>query len=178
MKTFKQLILLFTISIFSFSCDSNDKGVGMNTWEGVEDLKFHLGTEDPIETVMEFDNADREKDYEKMRLMTTDSTTFTGGNGIVKSVDEYFDQKSNQDARLDSLGASWTWKTTAIFSVDLAPGEGGELVHNYFDGKYTEGDIVNNVRGMEMWYIVDGKVIRRTAYFQDIPEENEEENEE
>ena len=147
MKHLKQLILLFTICIFSFSCDSNDKAVGMNTWEGVEDLKFHLGTEDPINTVMEFDNADRAKDYEKMRSMTTDTSTFIGGNGIVRSVDEYFDQKSDRDARLDSLGASWTWKTTAIFSVDLAPGEGGELVHNYFDGKYTEGNMVNNVRG-------------------------------
>ena len=171
MRTFKQLILLFTISLFVYSCNTNERSVGMNTWDGVEDLKFYLGTEDPINTVMEFDNADRAKDYEKMRSMTTDTTTFIGGNGIVKSVDEFFDQKSDQDARLDSLGASWTWKTTAIFSVDLAPGEGGELVHNYFDGKYTEGDMVNNVRGIEMWYIVDGKVIRRTAYFQDIPEE-------
>ena len=65
----------------------------MNTWDGVEDLKFYLGTEDPINTVMEFDNADRAKDYEKMRSMTTDTTTFIGGNGIVKSVDEFFDQK-------------------------------------------------------------------------------------
>ena len=122
---------------------------------------------------MEFDNADREKDYEKMRSMTTDSTTFIGGNGIVKSVDEYFDQKSDQDARLDSLGASWTWKTTAIFSVDLAPGEGGELVHNYFDGTYTEGDKVNNFRGMEMWYIVDGKVVKVSSYWQDIQDEED-----
>ena len=150
----------------------------MNTWEGVEDLKFHLGTEEPINTVMEFDKADREKDYEKMRSMMTDSTTFTGANGITRSVDEFFDRRKEMDSIWESTGASLTWESTAMFSVDLAPGEGGELVHNYFDGKYTEGDFENNVRGMEMWYIVDGKVIRRTAYFQDIPEENEEENEE
>ena len=96
MRTFKQLILLFTISLFVYSCNTNERSVGMNTWDGVEDLKFYLGTEDPINTVMEFDNADRAKDYEKMRSMTTDTTTFIGGNGIVKSVDEFFDQKSER----------------------------------------------------------------------------------
>ena len=62
-------------------------------------------------------------------------------------------------------------KTTSIFSVDVAPGEGGELVHSYFDAKYTEGDQVNEWRGMELWYIVDGKVVWVNGYYQDIPEQ-------
>jgi len=173
MKTFKQLILLFTISIFIFSCDSNDKGVGMNTWEGVEDLKFHLGTEETIKTVMEFDKADREKDYEKMRSMMTDTTTFTGPNGIKRNVDEFFDRRNEMDSIWESDGATYTWESTAMFSVDLAPGEGGELVHNYFDGTFTQGDEVNNFRGMGIWYIVDGKVVQVNTYWQNIQDEED-----
>ena len=77
----------------------------------------------------------------------------------------------SRKARRDSLGATVSWKTTAIFSVDIAPGEGGELVHNYFDAKYTQDDQVNEWRGMELWYIIDGKVVRVNGYYQDIPEE-------
>ena len=143
----------------------------MNTWNGLEDLKFHIGTEDPIQTVMEFENADKANDYDKMRSLMTDSTTFTGANGITRSVDEWFELKKNRKARRDSIGATVSWKTTSIFSVDIAPGEGGELVHNYFDAKYTEGDQVNEWRGMELWYIVDGKVVRVNGYYQDIPED-------
>ena len=168
LKTNLYLIALFTILV---SCGSDERSVGMNTWKGLEDMKFHIGTEDPIQTVMEFENADRADDYDKMRSMTTDSTTFTGGNGIVRNVDEWFELMKSRKARRDSLGATVSWKTTAIFSVDIAPGEGGELVHNYFDAKYTQDDQVNEWRGMELWYIIDGKVVRVNGYYQDIPEE-------
>ena len=192
MKISKQLILLFTVSIFIFSCDSkesnsnesnsnesnsnesnsNERSVGWyGAWDDYEKFKYHLGTEDPIYTVMEFDKADREKDYEKMRSMMTDTTTFTGANGITRSVDEFFDRKKEMDSIWKSTGASYTWERTGIFSVDLMPGEGGELVHNYFDGTYTEGDEVNNFRGMGIWYIIDGKVVRVSTYWQNILDE-------
>ena len=44
-------------------------------------------------------------------------------------------------------------------------------MHSYFDAKYTEGDQVNEWRGMELWYIVDGKVVWVNGYYQDIPEQ-------
>ena len=172
MKTFKKLTLLFSISLFIYSCNTDERSVGMNTWDGLEDLKFHIGTEDPIQTVMEFENADKADDYDKMRSMMTDSTTYTGANGITRSIDEWFEIKKSRKARRDSIGATVSWKTTSIFSVDVAPGEGGELVHSYFDAKYTEGDQVNEGRGMELWYIVDGKVVWVNGYYQDIQEDN------
>ncbi len=143
----------------------------MNTWDGLDDLKFHIGTEDPIQTVMEFENADKADDYDKMKSMMTDSTTFTGGNGITRGVDEWLELKKSRKSRFDSIGATVSWKTTSIFSVDIAPGEGGELVHNYIDAKYTEGDQVNEWRSMGLWYIVDGKVIWVNSYYQDIRKE-------
>ena len=172
MKTFKKLTLLFSISLFIYSCNTDERSVGMNTWDGLEDLKFHIGTEDPIQTVMEFENADKADDYDKMRSMMTDSTTYTGANGITRSIDEWFEIKKSRKARRDSIGATVSWKTTSIFSVDVAPGEGGELVHSSFDAKYTEGDQVNEWRGMELWYIVDGKVVWVNGYYQDIQEDN------
>ena len=172
MKTFKKLTLLFSISLFIYSCNTDERSVGMNTWDGLEDLKFHIGTEDPIQIVMEFENADKADDYDKMRSMMTDSTTYTGANGITRSIDEWFEIKKSRKARRDSIGATVSWKTTSIFSVDVAPGEGGELVHSYFDAKYTEGDQVNEWRGMELWYIVDGKVVWVNGYYQDIQEDN------
>ena len=171
MKTFKRLTLLFSISLFIFSCNTDERSVGMNTWDGLEDLKFHIGTEAPIQTVIEFENADKADDYEKMRSMMTDSTTYTGANGITRSIDEWFEIKKSRKARRDSIGATVSWKTTSIFSVDVAPGEGGELVHSYFDAKYTEGDQTNEWRGMELWYIVDGKVVWVNGYYQNIPED-------
>ena len=172
MKTFKKLTLLFSISLFIYSCNTDERSVGMNTWDGLEDLKFHIGTEDPIQIVMEFENADKADDYDKMRSMMTDSTTYTGANGITRSIDEWFEIKKSRKARRDSIGATVSWKTTSIFSVDVAPGEGGELVHSSFDAKYTEGDQVNEWRGMELWYIVDGKVVWVNGYYQDIQEDN------
>ena len=121
---------------------------------------------------MEFENADKADDYDKMRSMMTDSTTYTGANGITRSIDEWFEIKKSRKARRDSIGATVSWKTTSIFSVDVAPGEGGELVHSYFDAKYTEGDQVNEWRGMELWYIVDGKVVWVNGYYQDIQEDD------
>tara|TARA_B100000941_G_C28465726_1_gene533419 strand:+ start:723 stop:1241 length:519 start_codon:yes stop_codon:yes gene_type:complete len=171
MKTFKQLTLLFSISLFICSCNTDERSVGMNTWDGLDDLKFHIGTEDPIQTVMEFENADKADDYDKMKSMMTDSTTFTGGNGITRGVDEWLELKKSRKSRFDSIGATVSWKTTSIFSVDIAPGEGGELVHNYIDAKYTEGDQVNEWRSMGLWYIVDGKVIWVNSYYQDIRKE-------
>ena len=172
MKTFKKLTLLFSISLFIYSCNTDERSVGMNTWDGLEDLKFHIGTEDPIQTVMEFENADKADDYDKMRSMMTDSTTYTGANGITRSIDEWFEIKKSRKARRDSIGATVSWKTTSIFSVDVAPGEGGELVHSSFDAKYSEGDQINEWRGMELLYIVDGKVVWVNGYYQDIQEDN------
>ena len=65
MKNLKQLILLSAISLFIFSCNSPERSVGMNTWEGMSDLKWHIGTESPIQTVMEYEDAWRARDFDK-----------------------------------------------------------------------------------------------------------------
>ena len=108
------------------------------------------------------------RDFDKWNV--NDSTTFLGGDGVSTSLEELIDNIKNDITR-DSLGASLSWETKAIFSVDIAPGQGGELVHSYIDVEYKEDDAVNRWKGMQRWYIIEGKVVNRSSYWQDIQEE-------
>ena len=105
--------------------------------------------------------------------MSTDSTTFIWGGGNSESLDELIENIKREDVVRDSLGASLSWETKAIFSVDIAPGEGGELVHSFIDVNYSQGDAVNKWKSMQRWYVVEGKIINVSSYYQDIQENNE-----
>ena len=173
MKYFKYLLSLSIICLFVVSCNSPERSVGMTTWDGMSELKWHIGSEEPIKTVMEYEDAWRNRDFDKMISMSTDSTTFIWGGGNSESLDELIENIKREDIVRDSLGASLSWETKAIFSVDLAPGEGGELVHSFIDVNYSQGDAVNKWKSMQRWYVVEGKIINVSSYYQDIQENNE-----
>ena len=173
MKYFKYLLSLSIISLFVVSCNSPERSVGMTTWDGMSELKWHIGSEEPIKTVMEYEDAWRNRDFDKMISMSTDSTTFIWGGGNSESLDELIENIKKEDIVRDSLGASLSWETKAIFSVDIAPGEGGELVHSFIDVNYSQGDAVNKWKSMQRWYVVEGKIINVSSYYQDIQENNE-----
>jgi len=174
MKMIKKILFFTILATLIYSCNAPEKSVGMNTWDGMSELKWHIGTEDPINTVMEYEDAWRNRDFDKMKSMSTDSTTFLGGDGVSTSLDELIENIKKNDITRDSLGASLSWETKAIFSVDIAPGQGGELVHSFIDVEYKEDDAVNRWKGMQRWYIIEGKVVNRSSYWQDIQEEEEE----
>ena len=173
MKYFKYLLSLSIICLFVVSCNSPERSVGMTTWDGMSELKWHIGSEEPIKTVMEYEDAWRNRDFDKMIFMSTDSTTFIWGGGNSESLDELIENIKREDIVRDSLGASLSWETKAIFSVDIAPGEGGELVHSFIDVNYSQGDAVNKWKSMQRWYVVEGKIINVSSYYQDIQENNE-----
>ena len=173
MKYLKYLLSLSIICLFIVSCNSPERSVGMTTWDGMSDLKWHIGSEEPIKTVMEYEDAWRNRDFDKMISMSTDSTTFIWGGGNSESLDELIENIKREDIVRDSLGASLSWETKAIFSVDIAPGEGGELVHSFIDVNYSQGDAVNKWKSMQRWYVVEGKIINVSSYYQDIQENNE-----
>ena len=175
MKLLKNIFYLSFITLIVMSCNTPERSVGMNSWEGLDELKWHIGTEPPINTVLEFEDAWRANDYEKMKMMTTDSTTFTGGNGETLGVSEWFENIKANAKRRDSVGATLNWKTNSVFSVDIAPGEGGELVHYNIDVEYTEGDETSEYNSMQIWYIVDGKVIRQNSYWKAIVNDDKDE---
>lgn len=171
MKMIKKILFFTILATLIYSCNAPEKSVGMNTWDGMSELKWHIGTEDPISTVMEYEDAWRNRDFDKMISMSTDSTTFLGGDGVSTSLNELIENIKKNDITRDSLGASLSWETKAIFSVDIAPGQGGELVHSFIDVEYKEDDAVNRWKGMQRWYIIEGKVVNRSSYWQDIQEE-------
>ena len=173
MKYLKYLLSLSIICLFVVSCNSPERSVGMTTWDGMSELKWHIGSEEPIKTVMEYEDAWRNRDFDKMISMSTDSTTFIWGGGNSESLDELIENIKREDIVRDSLGASLSWETKAIFSVDIAPGEGGELVHSFIDVNYSQGDAVNKWKSMQRWYVVEGKIINVSSYYQDIQENNE-----
>ena len=80
----KNLILITCVSLFILnnSCESPASSVGMTSWDGVKDMKWHIGTEAPIKTVKEFEDAWKARDYEKMKSMCTDTTSFVSGDGV------------------------------------------------------------------------------------------------
>jgi len=194
MKNFKLIITIIILSGISYSCNNSavqrmmedpERSVGMSTWEGVEDMKWHLGTQDAIEVVKTFNNAWQSRDYETLRSVCSDTVQFTSGNGKTNNIDEFVQVRIDADSRRDSLGATFTWKSTNLFSVDLDPTFGGEHVNVYVDAEYTEGDLVDRFRAINHAYVIDGKIVRWSFYGQDIidespdlAEESEEETEE
>ena len=103
--------------------------------------------------------------------MCTDTTSFVSGDGIPESIDELIANIKRQNSVRDSIGATLTWETKQVFSVDLMPGVGGEHVHSYIDAKYTEGEAVNRFRAIQRWFVSDGKIVQQSSYWQDIDDE-------
>ena len=180
MKNFKLIITIIILSGISYSCNNSavqrmmeepvepERSVGMSTWAGVEDMKWHLGTQDAIEVVKAFNNAWQSRDYETLRSVCSDTVQFTSGNGNTNTIDEFIQVRIDADARRDSLGATFTWKSTNLFSVDLDPTFGGEHVNVYVDAEYTEGNLVDKFRAINHAYVIDGKIVRWGFYGQDI----------
>ena len=97
MKYFKYLLSLSIICLFVTSCNSPERSVGMTTWDGMSELKWHIGSEEPIKTVMEYEDAWRNRDFDKMISMSTDSTTFIWGGGNSESLDELIENIKRED---------------------------------------------------------------------------------
>ena len=90
---------------------------------------------------------------------------------LLESIDELIANVKRQNSVRDSIGATLTWETKQVFSVDLMPGVGGEHVHSYIDAKYTEGEAVNRFRAIQRWFVSDGKIVQQSSYWQDIDDE-------
>ena len=69
MKMIKKILFFTILATLIYSCNAPEKSVGMNTWDGMSELKWHIGTEDPINTVMEYEDAWRNRDFDKMKSM-------------------------------------------------------------------------------------------------------------
>ena len=195
MKNFKLIIAIIILSAISYSCNNSavqrmsekinpeepERAVGMSDWAGVEDMKWHIGTQDAVDVAKNMDSAWRAKDYETMRTFISDTATITTTNGFTfDSPDEFIESRKRQDSVITSNGATFDWKFTNLFSVDLDPTTGGEHVHVDYYGMYTKDGKEDNFRVMNRYYVIDGKIVVWNSYSQEIiePKEETEETEE
>jgi len=195
MKNFKLIIAVLILATISYSCNNSavqrmsekinpeepERAVGMSDWAGVEDMKWHIGTQDAVDVAKNMDSAWKAKDYETMRTFISDTATITATNGFTfDSPDEFIESRKRQDSVITSNGATFDWKFTNLFSVDLDPTTGGEHVHVDYYGMYTKDGKEDNFRVMNRYYVIDGKIVVWNSYSQEIiePKEETEETEE
>ena len=193
MKNFKLIIAVLILATISYSCNNSavqrmsekinpeepERAVGMSDWAGVEDMKWHIGTQDAVDVAKNMDSAWKAKDYETMRTFISDTATITATNGFTfDSPDEFIESRKRRDSVITSNGATFDWKFTNLFSVDLDPTTGGEHVHVDYYGMYTKHGKEDNFRVMNRYYVIDGKIVVWNSYSQEIIEPKEETEEE
>ncbi|MBT3559908.1 MAG: nuclear transport factor 2 family protein [Flavobacteriaceae bacterium] len=193
MKNFKLIIAVLILATISYSCNNSavqrmsekinpeepERAVGMSDWAGVEDMKWHIGTQDAVDVAKNMDSAWKAKDYETMRTFISDTATITATNGFTfDSPDEFIESRKRRDSVITSNGATFDWKFTNLFSVDLDPTTGGEHVHVDYYGMYTKDGKEDNFRVMNRYYVIDGKIVVWNSYSQEIIEPKEETEEE
>ncbi|HJN54485.1 MAG TPA: hypothetical protein QGI27_05400, partial [Flavobacteriaceae bacterium] len=77
MKNLKILFGLLILALISYSCNNSavqrmmeedpERAVGMSAWAGVEDMKWHIGTQDAVDVAKNMDSAWKASDWETMR---------------------------------------------------------------------------------------------------------------
>ncbi len=143
-----------------------ERAVGMSAWEGVEDLKWHIGTQDAVDVAKNMNSAWRSRDYETMRTHLSDTAQLTATNGYTfTSVNEFIESRKRNDSAMNARGATFDWSTTNIFSVDLDPSTGGEHVHADYYGMYILDGQEDNFSVLNRYYIIDGKIATFSDWF-------------
>lgn len=172
----KNLLLVVFLLLF-ISCNTNktevapaeERAIGFSTF--LPELKWHLGTEDPIQMVKDLDKIWAERDYEAMRPFFADTAKFYFDDGkIANSPDEFITILKEGNADSES---SWTFDYA--FSVDLDPSTGGEHVQAGFSGSTVKDSITTKKIYHESYYIIQGKIITWNQYTRVDNEEDSEE---
>ena len=98
MKYLKKILSIFTVAIFIFSCNTPERSVGMTAWEGVEDMKWHIGTQSAVDIAKAMDAAWQARNYDEMRTYISDTATLTASNGYTfESVDAFIKSRKSND---------------------------------------------------------------------------------
>lgn len=168
MKHLKQILSITIITLFIFSCDSQERSMGFTNWspDGKE-YKFFLGTDQAVQVVKDLDKAWSARDYDKMREYIADTAKFYWPNGVIhNSADEFINSLSANE----NLENSWTFN--GAFSIDIDPTIGGEHVHASFSN--NTADSLGTKRDYhEKYYVIDGKVVTWHQWGMRVLTENE-----
>ena len=68
MKFLKTKLYLIAIFATILSCVNEERSVGMSSWEGVEDMKWHIGTQGAVDLAKAMDEAWKARNYDQMRI--------------------------------------------------------------------------------------------------------------
>ena len=166
MKNFKLIITIAILTAFVYSCNNSavqrmmeepvepERAVGMSDWAGVKDMKWHIGTQEAVDVAKNMDSAWKARDWETMRNFISDTAKITASNGYTfASPDDFIENRKRLDSVMASDGATFDWKFTNLFSVDLNPSAGGEHVHADYYGMYTKDGKEDNFRVMNRYYV-------------------------
>lgn len=95
-----------------------ERSIGFHSIDELQEFKWHLGTEGPIDLVKARDKAWFARDYDAMKNYFVDTLTITTYNGqVFKSFEDF-----QKNIALDTTGG---WTFDRAFSVDLNPATGG-----------------------------------------------------
>jgi hypothetical protein len=167
-------LFLFLFLVVIMSCNTAteeieapvERSIGFNTF--LPELKWHLGTEDAIQTVKKIDEFWSKEDYDKMRLYLADTAKFYFADGRYADSPEGFIEflkKSDEE----SPDSSWTFDYA--YSVDLNPEGGGEHVQAGFTGTEIKDSVKVYTRYHESYYIIEGKVVTWNQFDMDVKKE-------
>ena len=134
-----------------------DRSIGFNTM--LPELKFHLGTDAAVKVVRDLDKVWAEENYEAMRGFFVDTAKFYFNDGnVATSADEFIGMMKEDN------GEEHTWTFDFAYSVDLDPTMGGEHVQAGFTGTMVKDGVETKNKGLESYYIIDGKIAMWTQY--------------
>ena len=181
MKNFKLIITIAILTAFVYSCNNSavqrmmeepvepERAVGMSDWAGVKDMKWHIGTQEAVDVAKNMDSAWKARDWETMRTFISDTAKITASNGYTfASTDDFIENRKRLDSVMASDGATFDWKFTNLFSVDLNPSTGGEHVHAAFSVSTKTDSTTVNRDVIERYYIIDGKVVTWHQFSLDV----------
>lgn len=166
----KKLFVLAVIAAM-VSCNSAEPGtntveveraIGFNTM--LPELQWHLGTEDAITLVKEFDKVWAAENYDEMGKFFADTAVFFFEDGKKAESPEEFIAILKEESEDDDV--SWTFDY--VYSVDLDPTRGGEHVQAGFTGTGSPKEGENKKQYHESYYVVDGKIVMWRQYSMDI----------
>mgnify|MGYP006115275651 FL=1 len=163
---------LYTLSliILAFSCTEPvptavepvvERSIGFHSIDELQEFKWHLGTEGPIDLVKALDKAWSARDYDAMKNYFVDTLIITTYDGqVFKSFEDF-----QKNIALDTTGG---WAFDRAFSVDLNPATGGEHVQAFFNsfGINAVGDTTKS-KIYESYYIINNKIVTLNQFRQE-----------
>ena len=163
----KNLIKVCVLALLLSSCatqtdsKAKERMIGFHPNPEIQDLKWHLGTQEAIDHVISLDKLWVAKDFEAMRGHFVDTLKVTNWDGVMFT---NFDAlKASQEA--DSAEVSWTFDYA--YSVDINPSMGGEHVQAGFTVSSPKEDgTVEKYLVHESYYIIDQKIVTLSQYKQ------------